>query len=398
MRLLVWRLALACFVVAALTGVLFRFSVYLGAPFGLLLGDIRHAHSHLMFFSWATPVLMLLADEALRRRGRKLPGGTGVALAALLCGVLSYPPFLLSGYGLLPLLGRELPLSMMASGVNGVVWCVFAVLYLIGSWRLRRDLPLRLFDGATLLLLVAFLGAVLLAKEGAGGALTPVTMAAYVDLFLTAFADGWFGIGVLAGLALAVGSGTGSFGGAAAWSLTVALTVRSFARLFADAYGTAGLGGVEGAAGFVAAGAWLLLAWRLWPRGADLDSGTLLLVRGTLILMALKAVVELTLATPAGEQWVDQQGLRVFLLHAFLLGAVTFGLAAAAREVFSRSSFALPRWLVGAVAVMVFLLLPQTRLWPSALAGFWMLPAAAWSSLGPPLVVLAALSQVRRRE
>ncbi|MBX3143360.1 MAG: hypothetical protein KF813_06375 [Trueperaceae bacterium] len=398
MRLAAWRLALACFVLAALTGALFRFSAYFGTPYGLLLGNIRHAHSHLMFFAWATPVLMLLADEALRRRGRRLPGSAGVAIAAVVCGLLAFTPFLLSGYGMLPVGDRLLPLSMMASGVNGLVWYAFAVLYLVGSWRLTRDLPLRLLDGATVLLLVSSVGAVLLAKEGASHTLTPITMAAYVDLFLTSFADGWFGIGVLAGLALALAARVERFGWVA-WTLAAALSARAFTRLFQDAYGVAGLGFLESGAGFVAAVAWLLLVWRMWPHGSGVERGTLLLIRATLALMALKAVVELVLATPAGEQWVDQQGLRVFLLHAFLLGAVTFGLVAAAREVFGRRAFPFPRWLVASVVVMVFLLLPQTRLWPAALAGFWMLPAAAWSSLGPPVVagVALVLSLKRRR-
>ena len=49
---------------------------------------------------------------------------------------------------LMPVAGRELPLSMMASGLNGLVWYLFAALYLVGTWRLTRHPALRLLDGA----------------------------------------------------------------------------------------------------------------------------------------------------------------------------------------------------------------------------------------------------------
>src|SRR5690606_34983923 len=185
-----------------LTGAALRFSFLYGLPWNLRFDDLRHAHSHLMFFSWATPVLMLVAAEATRRAGGRLPGGGLVAILAGLAGLLAYLPFLLSGYRLMPVAGRELPLSMMASVLNGLVWYLFAVLYLVGTWRLTRHPALRLLDGAVVLLLVSSAGAVLLATSGISGTATPVTTAAFVDLFLTLFADGWFGLGVLAALVL----------------------------------------------------------------------------------------------------------------------------------------------------------------------------------------------------
>src|SRR5690606_1433652 len=96
---LAWRLALASFTLAALTGAFMRFGLYLGFPAGLRFGDVRHAHSHLMFFAWATPALMLCAHHALKDAGRRMPGGVKTAIAAALAGLLAYVPFLLSGYG-----------------------------------------------------------------------------------------------------------------------------------------------------------------------------------------------------------------------------------------------------------------------------------------------------------
>jgi len=413
----VWRLALFSLAAAMLTGAALRFAFLFGLPWGLRFEDVRHAHSHLMFFAWATPILMLVAAEAVRRAGGRLAGAVSSALAAALAGLVAYLPFLVSGYRLLPLSGRELPLSMMASGLNGAVWYLFAALYLAGSWRLTRNPALRLMDGAVVLLLVSSVGAVLLAVTGMTGTASATTIAAFVDLFLTLFADGWFGLGVLAALVLThFGAGaraTTGFG-AAVWTLTAGLALRSAARLATDAYAIAGLGVVEGGAALVAAAGWLYLALALLRRpgwverraGATSRSvpppepvvdppGRQVAVAATW-LIALKAVVEALLAVPAGETLVLSLGLRVLLLHAFLLGAVTLGLVTAIRTSVAPRAFAPVRALAWSVLLLVACLVPLTGLWPASLAGRWILWAAALSSLVPPLVVGYALVTGRR--
>ena len=64
-----WQGALAFFVLAGLTGVLFRFGVAEGVTFGFNLGYIRHAHSHTMYFGWVTPALMALIASRLPELG-----------------------------------------------------------------------------------------------------------------------------------------------------------------------------------------------------------------------------------------------------------------------------------------------------------------------------------------
>ncbi len=382
-----WRLALASFTLAALTGAFMRFGMYLGFPWGLQFGDVRHAHSHLMFFSWATPVLALAADAALRAAGRRLPGGASTAVAAALAGLAAYVPFLLSGYRLLPLGDAELPLSMMVSGLNGAVWYALAALYAWASRGAPRTPALRLFDGAVALLVASTFGVFLLMAEGMGGTSTPASVAANADFFLTLFADGWFGLGLLGALACTrfAGGPRGRFG-PAAWSLAAGLVVRSGARLAAEHGLAAGLRWLEGAGGLVAAAAWLWLVAALWRRDAGGSGVGQVVARVTLALVAVKAVVEVALAVPAGEALVAREGLRILLLHAYLLGAVTLGLAS-----FGRARLGPAAWrglgaFAVAVAAMVALLLPQTGLWPASLAGFWALPAAAFSSLGPALL------------
>jgi hypothetical protein len=54
----VWLTALGIFILAASTGAFMRFAMILGFPFGLMFTNVRHAHSHLMYFGWVTPALM----------------------------------------------------------------------------------------------------------------------------------------------------------------------------------------------------------------------------------------------------------------------------------------------------------------------------------------------------
>jgi len=392
---LAWRLALTSFTLAALTGAFMRFGLYLGFPAGLRFTDVRHAHSHLMFFAWATPALMLCAHAALKSVGRRLPGGAALAVAAAVAGLLAYVPFLLSGYDLMRIGDAELPVSMMASGLNGIVWYGFALLYLWGSRGVRRSTTLRLMDGAVAMLVISTVGVILLMLESMSGTATSASVAANAEFYTSLFSDGWFGLGLVAGLSLAYLSVRSGFGaiaprwlGLATWSLVVGLTARSGARLLAHSQPEAGLRLVEGVGGLVAAAGWLGLVWGLWrarQREEGYDVGrTVALV--ALALVALKAVVEVALALPVGEALVARAGLRVVLLHSFLLGAVTLGLAATGRALLGRAAWTGLGVFAFAVAAMVGLLIPLTGVWPAPLVGPWTLRAAAFSSLGPALL------------
>lgn len=55
-----WFSALGVFVLAGLTGAFMRFGLIYGFPWGLQYANIRHAHSHTMYFGWVTPALMAL--------------------------------------------------------------------------------------------------------------------------------------------------------------------------------------------------------------------------------------------------------------------------------------------------------------------------------------------------
>jgi hypothetical protein len=394
----IWGLALASFVLAAGTGAYFRFTMV--TPLPGVHEFIRHAHSHLMFFSWVTPALILLIGLELGRRGLATRGFALTALLSALGGLLTYLPFLRSGYHLTPIAGKALPISMLASGLNGLFWYSFVALYVISTWRVKRDARLRLFDVAVALLVVSTVGIGALAFLGATAQVQRPVMLALVDWFLTLFADGWFGLAILGQAALQVSKQRLARWplGPLAWLLALGMVVRSVGRFANDALHLQWAPGVEGMGGALAALAWLVLVPAVWrvERGPAVSSealrgATLLLRQLALTLLLVKGLVELIGSPPALSVWLSQPALRVFFLHAFLLGAVSFSLIAAMRAALGRGAFrAAPAFAV-AVAVMVAALLPLTPVWPRAWAGPWILPAAAYTSLGPLLVALLAL-------
>lgn len=389
----VWGLALGCFVLAAGTGAYYRFKLVYALPG--VLEYVRHAHSHLMFFSWVTPVLILLVGAYLAGRGlRPRLFGFAAALAAF-SGLATYVPFLKSGYHLMVVGSKALPISMMVSGANGIAWYLFVAVYLVATWRVRRGPVLRLLDGAVATIVVSTVAIAALAYLGMSGQVARPMMLALVDWFLTCFADGWFGLAVLGLAARHAPSARLSRSpvGLLTWSLVAAIAVRSAARFATDGLGWQWPAGFDAVASALAALAWLLLVRGAWPvdAKAGLSGSTLWLRQLALALLALKGTVELAGALPPVRAELMAAPFHVLFLHAFLLGAVSFSLLYGARTTIGPGAFKGAGAFVVAVGGMVGALVTLTPVWPSALSGPWVLYATALTSLGPLLVALQAL-------
>lgn len=443
-----WRWALACFVLAAGTGTWLRFGTYLGLPAGLRFGDVRHAHSHLMFFGWVTPALIAFMAVALSRQGTRLPGLRWLLAGTFAAALLAFPAFLASGYRSTALLGRELPLSMMAAGLNGLAWIALIVAYLVATpGKAERDdgppassaasnAVVAWLDAAILMLAMSLLGIAGLAATGMSGLMEPRLTAGLVDFFLSLFGEGWFAAGLM-GLAFArlgaegepaESSGLRSATDAGTRMLTGHDPALLFpAVLFAGGLATRATAGLLlSAAGagmprpaVLPPSAWLEAAVSLGhlATGAGLVWGVFALLRprrpgatwlggiwiAGLAFLAIKGIVELGLAAPGARAWVEASHLRVLLLHAFLLGAVSVGLVGAARDCFEPlSTFdhrATARWswiFLASVVVVLGSLVPLTGLWPESARGLWSLQLAAFAGLGPVVAAVGLLAATRR--
>lgn len=386
-----WLAALACFVLAGTTGVLFRVGMVAGLPAGLAFDNVRHAHSHLMYYGWVTPLLMgliglkLPLDPARQRWWGRLVAGTVVA------ALIAYVPFLLLGYGTVAIAGRRVPLAVLASSLNGMAWYAFAWAYLRASRGLPRDRGRRLTDLAVLFLVLASLGALARGAVDAREVTDPFLQAAPIHAFLDLFAQGWFLLGVL-GLAWQPWPGSAQAG---RWGqrLVVAGLPASFLLTVPRALVPAALQPLASAGGLLLGGGLLALAWGIGPARTRRDAGpasrrALPAWTAARWMLALHAVMVLALAVPPVATLGEDLGLRILYLHVLTLGVVTLGVVAVAAAAGVSSAQAYQPWWIAAVAAVVLSLVPLSGAWPAALHGPWVLWLAVGAAAG--LVVVAA--------
>lgn len=372
-----WRGALAAFVLAGVTGVGYRLAVFLGWG-GLMPAHVRHAHSHLMLFSWVTPVLFALIGAHLPRQtgrseSRVMRGATWAALAV---GFASYVPFLLWGYSAAPIAGRRLPLAVIVSTLGIVVWYAFTAAYVRTTRGAPRTHAVRLWDAALVMLSLSSLGAWTLGALQMRGGMTEFALAAALHLFLNLFAEGWIVLallGVLHALHPAADTRASRWGTPlAAYALPLTFLLGVPVSLVPP-----DLRLVSGVAGLVAATGVALHVAPLARAGAP---------RAVLGFLGLRLAMQVGVAIGPVARWGEGMGLRVLFLHVLLLGVVSLGLVAAARATWGPAATRGHRAFTVAVAALVASLVPISGLWPTALAGAWTWRFVAAAAMGPALV------------
>lgn len=415
-----WSSAAACFLIAAATGALLRFGFVTGLPWGLDAGHLRHAHSHLMSFSWTTPAVMALwlslysSPEAPHDRL-----GLRAAFAALVLGCLTFPFFLVAGYGRVALFGAELPFSSMLSGVTMISWYLFTIWWLRVRRRQRTGDAVHLLDISLIGLCLSTVGAwgraVLVVVEVGTAGLAD----AAVQLFLGAFMHGWLIVGVL-GLAFsyvealhergdaAPSSARGRTSGEAtegrgergskrglAWvALLLGLPGASLAGMIGTGGQTAGFPGVLviglGALMFLLGLSWY--AWRL---------ARIVVAHHRWEWLPFLGFLALVIAGLAGSSfpplaaWGERAGLRIVYLHILTLGVATVGLVTAARVRWGRGAAPSPWSFAASTLLLLVGLFSLTLLWPGTASAEWRRAFAAWTSIPPILAFVKSVLPAR---
>lgn len=380
-------LSLALFSVAAFTGFAYRLAAQHGAPFGLSVGHIRQAHSHLMFMGWLTPALMLLIFAALPRTLGRSPSGRAALYLSLGLGALAFPAFLAFGYGPANVAGLELPLAAILSALTILAWYGVALAYARRTWGVKRTLALRAWDIAFALLGWSTVGA----WAQAAGMFAPMSYGlrmATLHLFLDGFGGGWFVFGLLGLIAHARPELDRPAARRALLAAAAATPFTFLLALDADLLSGTGLALRHAAAGVAGAGLFVFAALALKARGRPCTS---------LLALALYALGLAGAASPWVLDAAMQAGLRLPFLHLLFLGAASTGVFAAGARTFGlvgRGAFEASALLVLAS------LLPLTWLWPEAWGGAWRLTFATIAALGPGLAVtlclIHSLSRPRR--
>lgn len=195
----IWKLSILSFLIAAFTGFIYRVGMLYPLPGSMDLVNIRHAHSHLMFFNWISPPIMVWMASVLAGQKRDLNHKAFKSCLYTMMGLgfLSYPFFLLYGYRSVSLGQANLPIAAIISGLIMVTWYWFAWLYYQHRKRKISDLSLNLFDGALTTLLISSLGAWGVSVFQFSGIHNPLFSSALTHFFLAVFTEGWAILGVL---------------------------------------------------------------------------------------------------------------------------------------------------------------------------------------------------------
>ncbi|MDX1618653.1 MAG: hypothetical protein R3224_07690 [Balneolaceae bacterium] len=385
-----WHAIIACFVIAALAGVLFRVGMILPLPGTLSLQNLRHAHSHLMFFGWAGALPLFLFLRVTLDRAESAAAGFQLMEKAvwgmLLFGLLSFPFFLLFGYHPVPFGTVALPLSVILSGMVMICW----YLYIGGYLAVRRGIAGRRrniwFEAALVMLTVSSLGAWGVAVAQALNLPSPLIAKTLTHFFLASFTEGWVVLVTVALLDEILEMPPQSYPVSPAKLATVIVLAAplTFPYGIAESLLTPLMLGTARVAGLILGCALCLIAYRMLKSGAERGS----IFIWPLAFLLLKGGMQAAASVIPSGFWLSDFALRVLYLHVLLLG----GFSLTGIGYLHRAGTLAKGSYIGvaiSVALMVASLLLLTRFWPLEWRGMWVYYAVAGTALLPAVAVIA---------
>ncbi|MEX0905397.1 MAG: hypothetical protein WD604_10610 [Balneolaceae bacterium] len=356
----IWLWSLGFFILAAFTGFLFRLGMLMPLPFELV--NIRHAHSHLMFFNWITPIPMaFIARHLVKHAPESATSFRNCIYTTMAFGFAAYPFFLMYGYRPVGFGDTSLPLSVILSGVVMICWYWFMIIYLKNRKKTKIELPSVFYDAALVMLGISSLGAWGIAVFQFSGVHNPMFSTALTHFFLTTFTEGWC---ILAALGIIVDvSGLESLPVPATWlTAPVLLGVPLMfpfgmsAGLITDAL----LISARTGALLVAAG--LSLNFYVLFRNSGKNIWVIVLV-----LLGLKIITQFGAAILPSSLWIGEHGLRIFYLHLLLLGFASLAFFTGFHQLLKNNTYTSLYILYMAVVLLLLSLLMLSGYWPASL-------------------------------
>lgn len=324
--LVLWKLSLFSFCLAALTGFLYR-CAGLGVLSPIAMPqNLKHAHSHLMFFNWLTVSLFIIVLQyCLPRTAEALQRRLIICIyTSLILGFLAYGLFLTFGYQSVVVVQRKLPLAAIVSGLVMLSWYYFIYNYF--SYQ-RRSLSAgysvdnrttacqpRVIRQAFVGLIFCSLGAWSISIFQLKPLFNPFLVTTFTHFFLTVFIEGWAGLMVLGLLRsrLVVYNSDTYEKRFECLVLLGSLMIFPFALPRADV--TSGLYYLA----YVGL-SFLIIGWSLTFLQLRAGRFSSPLDRVLLAMVAVKVFLMLAIFLPV-PFWPGEHGLRIFYVHFMLLG------------------------------------------------------------------------------
>lgn len=394
---------LLLFSLAVFTGTLFRWSFIGNIPEMLEQGNIRHAHSHLMFFGWVTllPFLLLVYDIHYSSQASASTKVIYTLLGWLFwLSLATWPAFLLYGYEPMHIGASSLPVSVMLSGIIMLLWYGFVIYYWYCASSAKSPLRNVYTDAAIILLLASSLGAWGVAAIQFLAPHSPLLAKASTHFFLTVFAEGWcmlFGLSIIN--ALISGHEERHYKYTKTEYAGASLIALGSLFLFPYAMGQdfmtpawiwiVRLATLASLGGYVM----LLATWRSSLLTLDL------MERLPLLFLLFKIIMLLAALFIPAELWLGRHQVNIFYLHNSLLGFVTLVMVAYLRRKLRKIIPEVwPYILFYITVLLVWLsLIPMMPGFPFWALGTWIYTVAAYVSLWPGVIsiLLALLITIR---
>ncbi|MTI87852.1 MAG: hypothetical protein FH748_07780 [Balneolaceae bacterium] len=392
----IWQWAIFCFILAGITGFLYRLGFIGLLPDQLNLVNMRHAHSHLMFFGWASLLPLYLIKHNI------VPGYSSLFhdrmmrisfWVILIFGLVSFPAFLRWGYQPVQLGDSLIPISAIFSGMVMIGWYLFMTGYLIYRYKAPDFKPSIWFEGALTMLFISSLGAWGIAFTGVIGFGGPLFGKALTHFFLSTFTEGWVVIMLLGILARGLNMEEEDF----VISPTVMVGLIAFGAPLTFPYGLSEslvsipLSVSARVGGFLISQSILLFVYSVIQSGKA--SKTLWL--WPLFYLLVKGIMQLTASITSPEIWVWAHGIRVLYLHVLLLGALTTTMILYLNE-YVRIERIYIHLVIGSVFLVILSLVLLSRLWPAPLSCPWVYNVVAIVAILPVVSITALWIKVLR--
>lgn len=316
----VWQFSLLSFIVAAITGLLYRYGMLYSMPEWLNFANIRHAHSHLMFFNWVSPPIMIwIASQLISTSDtRAIAKFNSCFYIMIFLGFLSYPFFLLYGYRSVPIGSAALPLAAIISGLVMITWYRFGWLYFQRRKTANNSLEFLFFDGALIALLISSLGAWGVSIFQFTPVDSPQISSAMTHFFLAVFTEGWAVLGILGIMWQKAKTSELPINPGWLWQPILFGSMLIFPFSLSESVITPAMHYTAKFGAILIAGSLTLNLYLF------LKSGTFrgMIWKTILGLVALKILFQFAAVLPTGI-WPGEHGLRVLYLHLLLLGIVS---------------------------------------------------------------------------
>lgn len=360
--------SLACFVFAGLTGAFFRWGMTGGWIIGFDMVNIRHAHSHLMYFSWVTPALMvlLIPDDLWVQRASKM----GIGL-----GIVAYPLFLLFGYEAGTFGPLTIPPAVVVSGLIMITWYIFA-----WRWITIRQ-PHTLLTAAVTFLVLSSFGAWAISATIPLGLVQPIWVETFKHVFLSYFTEGWLTLGVLV---LMMKKSKTEWIDVPSWVLGLLVVGISLSYFLAmpeklvpePAKWAARMGGVFTG---VALGIYCKRMWNGLDGWWKVPASALVLKSFSLAFLAPNPAI----------WWATRHQDRILFLHLILLGLVSTSIILS-----SLPRAELSKWFQMAVIALLLGLVPVSSFWIFPSVGLFWLYGIGPLSLLPAIAAIPLVYRI----